>query len=90
MKSIVSNDALHNSFELANSKLVEPLKDLLFILKPFPSDKFFATLFFGLGGFFIASPPGNFAQEFNIIRVKMTVVVNLISFRYITLVYFKK
>ena len=90
MKSIVSNDALHNSLELANSKLVEPLKVCLFNLNPLPSDKFFATLFLGSGGFFLASPPGNFTQELNIIREKMIVVVNLNSFRCIMLVNFKK
>ena len=64
MKSIVSKDALHNSFELANSKFVDlPLSTASINLNPLPSSMFFFTLNSGLGGDFLASPL--FAHEFN-------------------------
>ena len=52
----MSNDALHNSLELANSKFVEPLSFFVFNLKPLPSSKFFLTRSFGSGDTFLASP----------------------------------
>ena len=52
----MSNEALHNSFELANSKFVEPLSFFEFNLKPLPSSKFFLTRSFGSGDTFLASP----------------------------------
>ena len=60
---MVSNEALHNSLELANSKTPPPLLKLLndlSSLNPLPSSKFFLTLFFGSGSYFLASAPGNF------------------------------
>ncbi len=60
MKSIVSNDALHNSLELANSKT--PLSDLFKVsdnLNPRPSSRFFLTLSLGSSGYFLASAPGS-------------------------------
>ena len=60
MKSITSKEALHNSFELAKSK-IPPflLLNVSFNLNPFPSLRFFSILFFGSAGVFLASPPGS-------------------------------
>ena len=58
IKSIISKDALHNEFELAKSKSPLPfLSPFNFVesLKPFPSSRFFLTLSFGSGGYFVAS-----------------------------------
>ena len=61
MKSIISSEALHNSFELANSKTPpeRPPSKILPGLKLFQSSIFFATLFAGSSGYFLASAPGN-------------------------------
>ena len=62
--SKVSKDALHNSFEDANSN-VPPLPRFEnnpsspLNLNPLPSLRFCSTLFFGSAGNFLASPPGN-------------------------------
>ena len=74
---MVSNDALHNSFELANSKLVPflapPIASLS--LKPLPSSKFFLTLSLGSGGFSLASPglKKSFPHELSVKRKTMHV-----------------
>ena len=60
----MSSEALHNSLELAKSKTPPPPpKPFLIVslsLNPRPSSKFFATLFAGSFGYFLASAPGNF------------------------------
>ena len=55
----MSNEALHNSFELANSKTPPLFPSKGFDnLKPLPSAIFFSILFFGSAGYFLASAPG--------------------------------
>ena len=59
MKSMVSREALHKGFELANSKFPDPFFIESISLKPLPSSIFFFTLASGFGGYFLASAPGN-------------------------------
>ena len=62
----MSKEALHNSFELANSNVpLPPFPILSPSLNPLPSSMFFLTRASGLGGYFLASAPGNLPpQEF--------------------------
>ena len=64
MKSKVSNDALHNSFELAKSNSPALFPKVLPKLKPLPSSIFFNCLSFTCGGILRASAPLIPLEEF--------------------------
>ena len=92
---MASSYALQSSFELANSKFVEPFFLIaLDKLNPLPSSMFFLTLNSGFGGYFLASTP--VPQELNqkgrndkknmnlkILFENMLIKVNLLNYHHI-------
>ena len=90
MKSKTSSEALHSSFELANSKLVPPLLPprAEFNLKPFPSSRFFLTLSLGSGEISLAFPglkKPSLAQEVKLKDI-ITIIIEYIIAKYLRLI----
>ena len=80
----MSNEARQSSFELANSKSPPlprtPLLIASFNLKPFPSSKFFLTLYLGSGDVTLASP-GLKNSLLHAFRISKLAISKLIIFK---------